>query len=130
MPMTVAPTPALILDFNGNVAEGPGFNVFCVKDGKLSTPAAGVLPGITRRTVFDLCAEASLSAVATEVSVASLKEADEVFITSTAGGLMPVTMIDGAPVAAGNVGPITERLMGLYWKRHEDPDWSSAVRYP
>ncbi|RWH73732.1 D-amino acid aminotransferase [Mesorhizobium sp.] len=121
---------ALILDFNGNVAEGPGFNVFCVKDGKLSTPAAGVLPGITRRTVFDLCAEASLSAVATEVSVASLKEADEVFITSTAGGLMPVTMIDGAPVAAGNVGPITERLMGLYWKRHEDPDWSSAVRYP
>ena len=47
---------ALILDFNGNVAEGPGFNVFCVKDGKLSTPAIGVLPGITRRTVFDLCA--------------------------------------------------------------------------
>ncbi|TIW91304.1 MAG: branched-chain amino acid transferase, partial [Mesorhizobium sp.] len=44
---------ALILDFNGNVAEGPGFNVFCVKDGKLSTPAVGVLPGITRRTVFD-----------------------------------------------------------------------------
>ncbi|MFD2058594.1 hypothetical protein ACFSQT_37570 [Mesorhizobium calcicola] len=35
---------ALILDFNGNVAEGPGFNVFCVKAGKLSTPAIGVLP--------------------------------------------------------------------------------------
>jgi branched-chain amino acid aminotransferase len=121
---------ALILDFNGNVAEGPGFNVFCVKDGKLSTPAVGVLPGITRRTVFDLCAEAGLSAIATEVSVASLKEADEVFITSTAGGIMPVTKIDGAPVANGKVGATTERLMALYWKRHEDPAWSSAVRYP
>src|SRR5882757_8138550 len=77
---------ALILDFNGNVAEGPGFNVFCVKDGKLSTPAIGVLPGITRRTVFDLCGEEGLVAAAADVSVAALKAADEVFITSTAGG--------------------------------------------
>ncbi|TIV73627.1 MAG: branched-chain amino acid transferase, partial [Mesorhizobium sp.] len=38
--------------------------------------------------------------------------------------------IDGAPVAGGKVGPITERLMALYWKRHVDPAWSSAVRYP
>ena len=79
---------ALILDFNGNVAEGPGFNVFCVKDGRLSTPAVGVLPGITRRTVFDLCAEAGLSAAQADVGVAALKAADEVFITSTAGGIM------------------------------------------
>ncbi|SFO29609.1 branched-chain amino acid aminotransferase [Mesorhizobium sp. NFR06] len=121
---------ALVLDFNGNVTEGPGFNVFCVKDGKLSTPAAGVLPGITRRTVFDLCAEASLSAVATDVSVAALKTADEVFITSTAGGVMPVTTIDGAPIAGGKVGAITQRLMALYWKRHDDPAWSSPVHYP
>ena len=121
---------ALILDFNGNVAEGPGFNVFRVKDGRLSTPAVGVLPGITRRTVFDLCAEIGLAATAEEVSVAALKGADEVFITSTAGGIMPVTTIDGAPVADGKVGAITERLMALYWKRHEDPAWSSAVNYP
>ncbi|RUT97272.1 branched-chain amino acid transferase [Mesorhizobium sp. USDA-HM6] len=120
---------ALILDFNGNVAEGPGFNVFCVKDGKLSTPAVGVLPGITRRTVFDLCADAGLSAIATDVSVAALRTADEVFITSTAGGIMPVTIIDGAPVADGKVGPITRRLAALYWQKHEDPAWSSAVRY-
>ena len=121
---------ALILDFNGNVAEGPGFNVFSVKDGKLTTPAVGVLPGITRRSVFDLCAETGLSAVAADVGVAALKAADEVFISSTAGGIMPVTRIDGVPVAGGKVGPITERLMALYWKRHEDPAWSSAVRYP
>ncbi|WP_292865180.1 D-amino acid aminotransferase [Mesorhizobium sp.] len=121
---------ALILDFNGNVAEGPGFNVFCVKDGKLSTPAIGVLPGITRRTVFDLCAEAGLSAAATDVSVAALRGADEVFITSTAGGIMPVTRIDGAAIADGNVGPITSRLMALYWQKHDDPAWSHQVKYP
>ena len=121
---------ALILDFNGNVAEGPGFNVFCVKNGKLSTPAIGVLPGITRRTVFDLCAEDGLVAAAADVSVAALKAADEVFITSTAGGIMPVTEIDGAAIADGKVGPVTGRLMVLYWQKHDDPAWSSQVSYP
>ncbi|RWM78895.1 MAG: branched-chain amino acid transferase [Mesorhizobium sp.] len=121
---------ALLLDFNGNVAEGPGFNVFCVDDGKLSTPAAGVLPGITRRTVFDLCAESGLAVAAADVSVAALRRSDEVFITSTAGGIMPVTMIDGNPVADGKVGAITRRLMAIYWQKHEDPVWSSPVRYP
>ncbi|RUW43767.1 MULTISPECIES: D-amino acid aminotransferase [unclassified Mesorhizobium] len=121
---------ALILDFNGNVAEGPGFNVFRVKDGRLSTPAIGVLPGITRRTVFDLCAEAGLSATAKDVSVAMLRGAEEVFITSTAGGIMPVTEIDGAEIADGKVGPITSRLMALYWQKHDDPDWSTPVNYP
>jgi len=121
---------ALVLDFNGNVAEGPGFNVFCVKDGSLSTPAIGVLPGITRRTVFDLCAEEGLVAAAADVSVAALKAADEVFITSTAGGIMPVTVIDGMPIANGKVGPVTTRLLALYWQKHDDPAWSSPVRYP
>jgi branched-chain amino acid aminotransferase len=121
---------ALVLDFNGNVAEGPGFNVFCVDDGRLSTPAVGVLPGITRRTVFDLCAEAGLAVTAADVSVAALRRSDEVFITSTAGGIMPVTMIDCAPVADGKVGAITRRLMAVYWQKHEDPAWSSPVRYP
>ena len=121
---------ALLLDFNGNVAEGPGFNVFAVKDGRLATPATGVLPGITRSTTFDLCAEEGLVAEARDVSVAELRSAEEVFITSTAGGIMPVTKIDGAPVAAGKVGPVTTRLKDLYWQKHEDPAWSSPVAYP
>ncbi|TIU62961.1 MAG: branched-chain amino acid transferase, partial [Mesorhizobium sp.] len=79
--------------------------------------------------VFDLCAEAGLSAAAIDVSVTALKAADEVFITSTAGGIMPVTMIDGAQVADGKVGPVTSRLMALYWQKHQDPAWSSLVRY-
>ncbi|WP_353017475.1 aminotransferase class IV [Mesorhizobium sp. M1405] len=121
---------ALILDTNGHIAEGPGFNVFVVKDGSLRTPAFGVLPGITRRTVFDLCAEIGLSATAVDVSCAEIKAADEVFITSTAGGIMPVTRIDDTAIANGLVGSITRRLMDLYWQKHDEPAWSTAIVYP
>lgn len=121
---------ALLLGFNGNVAEGPGFNVFAVKDGRLSTPATGVLPGITRRSVFDLCAEVGLVAEALDVSVEALMGSDEVFITSTAGGIMPVTKIDGIDVGNAKVGPITTRLKDAYWAKHDDPDWSTPVTYP
>ncbi|MCK1529838.1 aminotransferase class IV [Bradyrhizobium sp. 182] len=121
---------ALILDSNGNIAEGPGFNVFIVKRGSLKTPRFGVLPGVTRRTVFDICAEIGLSAAAVHISPADLKDADEVFITSTAGGIMPVTRVDGTQIAHGRVGAVTQRLKDLYWQKHDDPAWSTAVVYP
>lgn len=121
---------ALILDTNGHVAEGPGFNVFLVKDGSLRTPAFGVLPGITRQTVFDLCAEVGLTATATDISRDEIKKADEVFITSTAGGIMPITRIDDTAIYKGHVGSITRRLMDLYWQKHADPTWSTAISYP
>jgi branched-chain amino acid aminotransferase len=120
---------ALIRDLDGNIAEGPGFNVFVVKDGRLKTPAAGVLRGITRRTVFDLCRELGLATAEGPVSLMELKAADEVFITSTAGGIMAVTRIDGSPVGAGGIGPLTTRLTELYWRKHADPEWSEAVPY-
>ena len=121
---------ALVLDTDGNLAEGPGFNLFIVKDGALATPAEGVLPGITRRTVFDLCIESGIQAVAKAVAVADLRNADEAFITSTAGGIMAVTRLEGAPIGGGDVGPVTKRLTALYWRKHADPDWSTAVAYP
>lgn len=118
---------ALIVDTNGNIAEGPGFNVFAVKDGRLRTPANAVLPGITRQSVFDLCSELGMSAVAGDIGPSEIKAADEVFITSTAGGIMPVTKIDAATMGDGKVGAVTRRLMSLYWKKHTDPEWSSPV---
>ncbi|WOS66885.1 MULTISPECIES: aminotransferase class IV [Sinorhizobium] len=121
---------ALILDTNGNIAEGPGFNVFTVKDGKLKTPAFGILPGITRQSVFDLCRETGLGVVAADLARDELKQADEVFITSTAGGIMPVTQVDGSAVGDGKVGDVTRQLMDLYWQKHSDPAWSTAIAYP
>lgn len=121
---------ALIVDTNDNIAEGPGFNVFIVKDGHLRTPVYGVLPGITRQTVFDLCGALDISATAGEIGRHQLKASDEVFITSTAGGIMPVTKIDDAAVGDGKVGAVTRQLMDLYWKKHADPRWSTPVTYP
>lgn len=121
---------AVLLDTNGNVAEGPGFNLFVVKDGSLRTPDSGVLLGITRQTVFDLCTESGIDCAATDVAVSDLANADEAFITSTAGGIMPVTRVDGAPVGPGRPGPITIRLMQLYWEKHDDPAWTTPVEYP
>jgi branched-chain amino acid aminotransferase len=52
-----------------------------------------------------------------------------VLVSSTAGGIMPVTVIDGEPVGAGLPGPLTAQLRDRYWRRHEDPLYSTPVRY-
>ncbi|MER9452000.1 aminotransferase class IV [Mesorhizobium sp. M0254] len=120
---------ALIMDTNGNIAEGPGFNFFTIKNGQLKTPAFGVLPGITRQTVFELCKEVGLMVTVADLSRDELNEADEVFITSTAGGIMPVTRVDGSSIGSGRVGIVTRQLMELYWQKHSDEAWSTPVNY-
>lgn len=117
----------VLVNTQGDIAEGPGFNVFAVKDGALTTPESGVLQGITRRTALDLAAELAIPAAEAALSADALRSADEVFITSTAGGIIAVTRIDGAPVGDGRPGPTTERLTELYWEKHGDPAWTTPV---
>jgi len=109
--------------------EGPGFNVFAVRDGAISTPDHGVLHGITRRTVIELSNEHGMPVEECSVPVASLKRAGEVFLSSTAGGIMPVTTVDGETVGEGEPGPITLRLREAYWNLHEDPRYTLPVHY-
>jgi len=117
----------VLVDLAGNLTEGPGFNLFVVKDGAVATPARGVLEGITRQTALDLCAELGIAAVAQPVDADAVRAADEIFITSTAGGIMPVTRVDDAPVGGGKPGPVTGRLLDLYWQKHADPAWTTPV---
>lgn len=117
----------VLVDAAGNVAEGPGFNLFVVKDGVVATPARGVLEGITRQTALELCAEANIPTELRSVDAAAIHEADEIFITSTAGGIMPVSRVDDLPVGEGRPGPLTGRLVELYWQKHQDPTWSTPV---
>jgi branched-chain amino acid aminotransferase len=58
-----------------------------------------------------------------------LLRSDEVLVTSTAGGIMPVTVIDGKPVGTGAPGPLTLQLRDRYWASHEDPRYATPVRY-
>lgn len=120
----------ILLGHDGLVTEGPGYNLFVLIDGELVTPATGVLEGITRRTVLELASERGIAARAADVSEAMLRDAREVFGTSTAGGVMPVTSIDGEPVGAGGIGPITRMLRDQYWEAHRDPRYATPVDYP
>jgi branched-chain amino acid aminotransferase len=115
----------ILSDADGNVTEGPGFNVFALVGGRLITPDEGVLDGITRKTVFELCAETNLEWSAEPLPATTLRSADEVFLSTTAGGLVPITTIDGAKIGEGAPGPVTWRLRDLYWKKRE-AGWHGA----
>jgi branched-subunit amino acid aminotransferase/4-amino-4-deoxychorismate lyase len=119
----------ILVDRDDNVVEGPGFNVFAVQAGELVTPSLGVLEGITRRTVIELAAEYGIPLEQRAVPAEEVRRADEVFVTSTAGGIMPVTELDGEPVGKGEPGPITLRLRAAYWDLHDDPRFATPVRY-
>lgn len=119
----------ILTDGNGLVTEGPGFNVFAVVDGRLHTPKAGVLEGITRKTVIEIAEEAEIPVIVGALTVEDLYRANELFFTSTAGGVMPVTTLDGNSVGDGRPGPLTTQLRNRYWELHSDPRYALPVDY-
>lgn len=114
---------------DGTITEGPGFNVFIVKDGALATPDRGLFEGITRRTVTEIAAELQMRCELRPLRAEDLASADEIFTSTTAGGISPVTWFDGYPIGDGKPGAITMRIHDLYWKRHEDDAFSTPVIY-
>lgn len=120
---------AVLLDAEGNLTEGRGWNIFVLRGGVLQSPDRGVLEGITRKTVVELSARLNIECLMTRVPVDTLLRADEVFISSTAGGVMPVRSVDRTPIGDGTPGPVTMRIREMYWKLHEDPAYSTPVRY-
>jgi branched-chain amino acid aminotransferase len=119
----------ILLDHDGNVTEGPGYNVLALVGDRLLTPESGALEGITRRTVIELAAEEGIEAELVSMPEEELRRAGEVFATSTAGGVMPIVSLDGDPVGDGTAGPVTRRLREGYWAAHRDPRYITAVDY-
>jgi branched-chain amino acid aminotransferase len=119
----------VLRDRSGAITEGPGYNVFAWVDGRWLTPAGGTLAGVTRRTVIELAGQAGQRVHEGQLTDADLRRAAEVLVTSTAGGIMPVTVVDGRPVGAGQPGPLTCQLRDRYWAAHADPRYASPVRY-
>ena len=117
----------ILKDAKGNLTEGPGFNVFIVNGQTIATPERGVLEGVTRRSAIEIASELNLIVEERPVSADEAIAADEVFATSTAGGILPITRINNLPVADGKAGPITKRFTDAYWDKHVDPDWSIGV---
>jgi branched-chain amino acid aminotransferase len=119
----------ILTDGNGRVTEGPGFNVFALAGGRLHTPERGVLEGITRMTVIEIARGQGLDVQIGELPVSLLHGADEIFLTSTAGGVMPVATLDGRVVGDGAPGPVTKRIRERYWELHGDPRLTTEVDY-
>jgi branched-subunit amino acid aminotransferase/4-amino-4-deoxychorismate lyase len=116
-------------DGDGNITEGAGFNIFTVNDGVFRTPRRGVLEGVTRKTVVEIARRMGHEALIEEVPVELLYSADEIFITSTAGGVMPITKLDGLPIGSGAVGPLTKTVWETYWELHSDDVYSFQIDY-
>ena len=119
----------LLVDASGTVVEGPGFNVFCVRNGALVTPNEGMLEGVSRRTVIEIAQSLGLTLQARAVPADELRTADEVFISTSGGGVLPVTRVDGRAIGDAMPGPITRRLVQTYWNWHADPAYSLAINY-
>jgi branched-subunit amino acid aminotransferase/4-amino-4-deoxychorismate lyase len=117
-------------DGDGNLTEGAGYNIFSVKDGVLMTPIRGVLQGITRKTVLELAAAKGMKTLVDHIPIDALYHADEIFMCTTAGGIMPISQLDGRPVGGGQVGPITREIWESYWGSHYDPKYSFEIKYP
>jgi branched-chain amino acid aminotransferase len=120
---------AIVVDTYGNLVEGPGFNIFAVKGNILTTPAQGVLEGITRKTAIELATACGYEVVQRNLPADEALAANEVFITSTAGGIIPITKIDGQAIGSGAPGQITQKLQNRYWEVHEDPRYTLKIDY-
>lgn len=119
----------LLVDAAGNVVEGPGFNIFCVSRGAVVTPSEGMLEGVSRRTVIEMARSLGLEVQLRVLSADELRGAEEVFLSTSGGGVLPVTRVDQHLIGDGNPGPITRKLVQTYWAWHADPAYSLAIDY-
>ncbi len=105
---------AILLTDDGYVADGPGENIFVVKDGEIATPplSTSILPGITRETIMQLARDQGYEVVEKALIRPDLYLADEVFMTGTAAEVTPVRSVDDQEIGAG---PITLELQAAYF---------------
>lgn len=119
----------LLLDQDGNVTEGPGFNVFSIKDNCLVTPDAGVLEGISRRTVLEIGAELGLVTETRTLPLEELLQSDEVLISTSGGGVSPITKIDDRLFSNGSPGELTTAIKERYFAWANSPEYRTEIDY-
>ena len=109
---------AILLNTDGNVAEGAGENIFLIRDGELYTPdpSQGLLAGITRDTIITLAREKGYT-VHDEaiISEDELHSADELFFTGTAAEVTPIKKVNETTIGMGSRGDITQDLQSAFF---------------
>ncbi|MFB6112921.1 MAG: branched-chain amino acid transaminase [Halodesulfurarchaeum sp.] len=128
-------TEAIVLNKEGNVAEGPGENLFLVRDGEIFTPglSESILDGITRDTVIELARERGYSVYDKgSMSRGELYNADELFFTGSAAEVTPIRKVDNVTIGDGSRGPVTEELQTAFFdlverRTDEHEEWFTYV---
>jgi len=117
---------AILCNGRGEITEAATSNVFAVFGGRVRTPPLqlGLLAGITRVVVCELAVQGGRPIEEAIVTAEDLRRADEVFLTSSVRGIMPVTSLDGSTVGAGRIGSITRSIRAVY------DDYLSRYRVP
>ncbi len=107
---------SIVLNTDGYVAECVVSNIFMVNNGSVVTPSldTNILPGITRRTVLDICQNSGIPAREESFKIESLIKAEEVFITNSLMEIMPVSRIDDYQIGKSVPGKITQQIMSAY----------------
>lgn len=118
---------ALMLDVHGHICESPGFNVFMVKDKTLHTPSNDILVGVTRDTVIEIAPDLGYDVKEGVYELYHAYSADELFLTSTAGGLLPVVELDGRRIGGGQPGAAFQALMQGYRDALNSSRWGTPV---
>ena len=108
---------AILLNSNGSIAEGPGENLFLIKDGRLYSPPTSdsALKGITAQTIIELASHLGIPFSFKTLIRDELLLADELFFTGTAAEVTPIREVDGITIGSGSRGPITESLQSLFF---------------
>ena len=106
----------LMLNSEGNLAEGSGDNIFTVEDGGIITPpeAAGILLGITRGVIMHLARNLGIPVAERNITTPQLFGADECFLTGTAAEVIPIVRVDGKTIGNGKPGPISQKLISTF----------------
>ena len=107
---------AIMLNHDGNVAECTADNIFIVQGGQVQTPTThdGILEGVTRRVIMELCGRLGIPCVEKTLQRHDLYIATECFLTGTAAEVIPVTKIDGRIIGTGERGAVTNRLQQAF----------------
>lgn len=105
---------ALLLDMHGRLCEATGCNIFLLHGRRLRTPHHDILEGITRATIMELAAKRDYAVEEADLELYDAHTADEIMICSTAGGLLPVTQIDGRKIGDGSPGHAFRELAAAY----------------
>jgi branched-chain amino acid aminotransferase len=120
---------ALLLDPDGFVAEGPGDNIFIVKDGVVITPEGrNILRGVSRQYIFELCDQLGIPWVEKNIEIYDVMTSDESFVTATPFCILPAMRLNGQDIGDGKYGSIT-RLLLETWSKNVGINIEEQIKY-